>query len=525
MLHSRLAAVALLAAFSFGFAASGALAARGGVLRLRVIDADTQEPVAARMHLKDQRGRPVRPPKAPYWRDHFVFDGEIALELRRGHYTFLLECGPEYKNYRGYFDIDDNADDDELVEMHRYADLSAEGWWAGDLDVRRPPDDMQLLMRAEDLHLAAVTSWRRERTKWFPAKERRAGGVSPLRIQDKPQGLITFDENRCFSILAGEDARAGGSLLFFDLEKPLDLSGASSEYPSSGQLLIAAKDQPGVKIVAENAFWWDLPMWLASGRLDAMIVAGDHLQRRGVTDNEAWGKPRDEVAFPPPQGNGRWSEKIWYHALNCGLRIAPAAGSGTGEVENPLGYNRAYVHCGDEFSWDKWWENLKAGRVFITNGPLLRTRVQGEPPGHVFHGQKGQTLTFQIALSLSTREPIDYLEIIKNGRPLHTVRLDEFREKKGKLPPVNFQESGWFLLRVVTNTPDTYRYATTAPYYVEFDYQPRVSRKSAQFFLDWTLERAKQLHLSKPDQQADVLRYHRAAYEFWKKKFAAANAE
>jgi hypothetical protein len=49
--------------------------------------------------------------------------------------------------------------------------------------------------------------------------------------------------------------------------------------------------------------------------------------------------------------------------------------------------------------------------------------------------------------------------------------------------------------------------------------------ESAQFFLDWTLQRAKQLHLSKPDQQADVLRYHRAAYEFWKKKLAAANAE
>ena len=45
------------------------------------------------MHLKDGRGRPVRPPKVPFWRDHFVFDGQIPLELPLGTYTFAGTSG------------------------------------------------------------------------------------------------------------------------------------------------------------------------------------------------------------------------------------------------------------------------------------------------------------------------------------------------------------------------------------------------------------------------------------------------
>ena len=46
-------------------------------------------------------------------------------------------------------------------------------------------------------------------------------------------------------------------------------------------------------------------------------------------------------------------------------------------LPNPVGYNRVYVHCGEELTWDKWWENLRRGQVVVTNGPLLRPRVFG----------------------------------------------------------------------------------------------------------------------------------------------------
>ena len=46
-----------------------------------------------------------------------------------------------------------------------------------------------------------------------------------------------------------------------------------------------------------------------------------------------------------------------------------------------MGYNRVYVHCGESTDVRGWWEGLRAGRVVVTNGPLLRPRVNGELPG------------------------------------------------------------------------------------------------------------------------------------------------
>ena len=64
------------------------------------------------------------------------------------------------------------------------------------------------------------------------------------------------------------------------------------------------------------------------------------------------------------------------------------------------------------------------------------------------------------------------------------------------MPPVVFEESGWFLVRAVTNNQTTYRYASTGPFYVEFDDLPRISRQATQFFLDWLDELEKRGWLS-----------------------------
>jgi hypothetical protein len=251
-----------------------------------------------------------------------------------------------------------------------------------------------------------------------------------------------------------------------------------------------------------------------------------------MLDNEAWGKPRDKALFPSPHGNGRWSQHIYYQLLNCGLRIPPSAGSASGVLPNPVGYNRVYVHCEGELTWDAWWQNLRRGRVVVTNGPLLRPRVfgpgaeqEGALPGHVFTAEKGQSLELNIELSLSTRDPIDYLEIIQDGRKVHEVRLDQWVQQGGNLPPVKFDRSGWFLIRAVTNNPKTYRFASTGPYYAEIGYERRISKSAAQFFSDWVRERAARLKLDNPEQKAEVLEHHRRARDYWQKKLNDANAE
>jgi len=500
-----------------------AFAAGGGRLELKTIDKATGQPIAARLHVKDARGKPIKPPKVPFWKDHFVFDGTIVFELPLGMYTFELESGPEYKMQTGHFILERGGNDTKTIEMERFVDLKKEGWWSGDLHIHREPNDIELLMRAEDLHIGPVITWWNNKNAW----------------QGKPlpkQPLTRFDGDRFYSLLAGEDEREGGALLYFNLPEPLPITGSSREYPSPMKLVELARQTPGVHIDIEKPFWWDVPTWVALGAGDSIGLANNHEHRDGMLDNEAWGKPRDMALFPAPQGNGRWSQKIYYELLNCGLKIPPSAGSASGVLPNPVGYNRVYVHCGEELTWDAWWENLRKGQVFVTNGPLLRPRVygpgaeqEGALPGFTFQAEKDQPVELNIEMKLSTREAIEYLEVIQNGKSVHEVRLDQWAKAGGNLPPVKFTKSGWMLIRAVTNNPKTYRFASTGPYYVEIGYERRVSKSSAQFFLDWVMERARRLatsdKLTDADQKREVLEYHRRARDFWQKKVAEATAE
>jgi hypothetical protein len=504
-------------------AAGVAMAAKRGEVELHVVDSKTNEPIAVRMHLKDARGRAVKPPQSVYWHDHFVVDGSLKLELPTGDYSFEMERGPEYKIRTGTFTIEDDANDSKQLDMERFIDMAAEGWYSGDLAIHRSPADIELLMRADDLHIAPVVTWSSKRV----AKSHEA----------QP---ITFDNNRIYQLLAGRDPRETAGLLLFGLPAPLDFSGHAPEYPSSVEVLQTAKETPNVYAVAERATCWDLPAWIATGQLDAVMIAHADLQRPAATGSqpsarprtakppavkESPGKLRDSIRYAPPLGVGRWSQDIYYQLLECGLRIAPAAGSGSGLSPNPVGYNRVYVHCAGEFTGEKWWQGLKQGRVVVSNGPVMQPNANGQLPGHVFEAPRGETVELSLALNLSTREKIDYLEVVQNGKVVHEVRLDKWAEANGMLPPVRFTESGWLLVRGVTNNGQTYRYATSGPFYVQIGYEPRISKKAAQFFYDWTFERAKQIKLADPAQHQEVIACHRTARDYWQALLEKANAD
>jgi hypothetical protein len=190
---------------------------------------------------------------------------------------------------------------------------------------------------------------------------------------------------------------------------------------------------------------------------------------------------------------------------------------------NPVGYNRVYVHVDQPFSYERWLENLRAGRVVVTNGPLIRPNVGGELPGYVFQADAGQEVALEVGLTLSTRDPISYLEIVQNGRSVQEVRLDQWTEAGGKLPPLKFRESGWFVVRAVTDVGTTHRFASTGPYYVEIGYQPRISRAAVQFFLDWLDARANRPLETGADRSADP--HVERARVFWQELLAKANAE
>jgi len=496
----------------FIFLSSTSPIAHAGTVEIVMLDKSTGKSTPARVHLKDSAGKPVRADQLPFFRDHFACPGKVRLNLPIGRYSFEVERGPEYRLQSGSFVANQTTNTTVLVQLERIADMAAEGWWPGDVHVHRPVKDIELLMQAEDLHVAPVITWWNNQNQW-----------TNQTLPSRP--LVRFDKNRFYHVMGGEDEREGGALLYFNLNEPLNITGASREHPSPMQFLAEAHLRKGVWVDIEKPFWWDVPIWLASGQCDSIGLANNHMCRDQMYESEAWGKPRDAQRLPAPRGNGFWTQEIYYHLLNCGLRIPPSAGSASGVLPNPVGYNRVYVHCGQRLTWEKWWEGLRAGRSFVSNGPLLRCAANGRLPGHVFKASQGKTLHLKIDVRLTSRDPITSIEIIRNGRVERTLSFDE-SEKTGSLGELTFNESGWFLVRAIADNPKTFRFASTAPFYVEVGKDKRhISKASAQLFLDWVRERMQRVKLGDAAQRDGVLNHHKTAENFWRDRVAQANAE
>jgi hypothetical protein len=483
-----------------------------GICEFVVRDAASGKPLPARIHLKDPNGKAVHPAGFPSHRGHFVCDGTAKLTLVPGDYTFEIEHGPEYELAKGTVSVSASAAVTQSVVLKRLFNVALEGWWAGDLHVHRPVEQVELLMRADDLHIAPVITWWNGRNSW-------ATNAIPARQ------LTRFDRNRFYHVMGGEDEREGGALLYFHLSAPLPITKAAREYPSPVAFLEMARKQPGAWVDIEKPFWWDVPVWLATGKVDSIGIANNHMCRDEMYPGEAWGKPRDTTRLPAPHGNGLWTQEIYYHILNTGLRLPPSAGSASGVLPNAVGYNRVYVHTGAGLTWEKWWDGLRQGRSFVSNGPLLRCTANGRLPGEVFKGRAGKSLAIDLKAKIDSRDPISAIEIIKDGRVERTVPFAGWK-RTGGLGTIQFTGSGWFLMRVITDVPHTFRFASTAPFYVEIGAEPRrVSRASAQFFLDWVRERMGRVKLTDPAELEEVLAHHRMAEKFWQEKVAAANAE
>ncbi|MEX0867171.1 MAG: hypothetical protein WD030_07420 [Pirellulales bacterium] len=493
------------------FGAAEPAAARVGKLVLTVIDESDGKPLPCRMHLTNERNRNRRPPGLPALGNHFEFDGKLELEVPLGNYKFEISCGPEYYARSGHFRINDFADDVQTVTMKRFVNMKLEGWWSGDLGVARSRHDLPLLVRAGDINVAEVITWSNNSSLWA----RQA-------LPDDP--VERLDDDHLLDVMAGHDATAGGGLTYHQLDKPARVTGEHGSGVLAAEYAAEARARGGF-VEVDAPYAADMPLWIARGVVDGVRIAGPHLQKEGIVELAPGYRPRDRRNYAGANGLGRYTQEVYYHLLNCGLRIPPTGGTGSGITEIPVGYNRTYVHCGESFEYDQWWQNLRAGRVVVTNGPMLRPLTEGEPPGHIFAAAAGERLKLELTLNLSFADKVEYLEIVKNGEVAHHILLDEFARRNGMLPELEFDESGWFLIRAVADTPNTYRFASSGPWYVQIGEAPRVSKASAQYMLAWVYERAGQINEKDAGQRRQQLAAWAETRDWWLERLKQATVE
>jgi hypothetical protein len=480
-----------------------------------VVDDSAGNPMPCRVHLKDRNGEAQKADGQPFWHDHFVISGRVTVLLAPGTYDFTIERGPEYRRAAGKLELAAGEAQRLAVILERIANLRATGWYCGDLHVHRPVGEMEQLMQAEDLDFAPVITWWNNRNLWNAT-------AIPGQI------VRQFDGHRIYSLMAGEDEREGGALLYFGLKSPLAIETNEREFPSPMQFVRDARRlQPDVWIDIEKPFWWDVPVWLASGQMNSIGVANNHMCRSQMYPNEAWGKPRDAERLPAPRGNGYWTQEIYYHVLNAGLRIPPSAGSASGVLPNPVGYNRVYVQLDEQFTTEAWFRGLANGRSFVTNGPLLLVTVDGAPPGGIISLRAGGSRTVRIEIELTSQDPIRELAIIKNGQIAHTFECSDELTQQHTVE-LTVGEPSWLLVRAIADLDHTFRFASTAPWFVERpDTRHPIRRASVQFFLDWTNERINRVKANVHDETAleQVLVWHEAARKFWTDRLGMANTD
>lgn len=444
-------------------------------LRVQIREAEKTELTPARVHLLDDKGKAYYPEKCLAYKPdgHFTVEGEFQISLPVGEFSILIEKGKEYHPIYDKLKIQKGEDHHVECELSRWINMAELGWYSGDLHIHRPLNDMAQLVLAEDLNVAPdITVWN-ERNHWV-------GGEIP---QDK---IVVVDETHAYSIMAQEDERGGGAVMIMNMDSPIDLGLASRWHPANFAYCRAAHER-GLIVDQEKPFWWEAPVNVALGGVDTIGILNNHIQRAEIMDNEAWGKARDRERYPDYRGFVQNVLDLYYRYLNLGLKLPISAGSASGVLKNPVGYNRLYVHLGHQFSYERWFRGMKAGLAFVTNGPMLFFSIDRcelgstleVPPEQKYHGKASLNVISQTAL--------DSAEIIYNGEIIREFSAGNSSEIKQEFD-ISLDSSGWVTARAFEKNDNTIRFAHTNPVYFQIGLPMKPKRDAALYYLEWCRE-------------------------------------
>ena len=150
---------------SFVCAADGAV-----VLRGRVVDAETGEPLAHRIYIRGEDGKWYFPKSAlpdgsaiTYQKQrgnrgsiemHTTLSAHpFTVELPPGQYTITVERGKEYLPVTRKVAV--GAEPVNLnVKLNRWIDMARLGWYSGDTHVHRTLEELANVQLAEDLNVS-----------------------------------------------------------------------------------------------------------------------------------------------------------------------------------------------------------------------------------------------------------------------------------------------------------------------------------------------------------------------------------
>jgi hypothetical protein len=444
-------------------------------LKIRVVDA-AGVPAWARLEVRDAQGQMYQPAFAlrdldarnrpgggAWYLGSFVARGELVIEAPPGAYTVIAERGTEYERLEQHVDAKEGEPSEVVLAPKPWIRMHERGWWSADFHIHRPPEDSEKLALAEDLNLSVVFTMWNQRDLF----EGRALPANPTTKID-PRHLMT--------VLNAEDERGGGAWMLHMIRQRLGLGVEGRWFPPGIQFIEEAKKQRYVAtgfpwLDCEKPFWWETPVVMALSPCDSMGVLHNHFNQYGINDSEAWGRPRDRGKYPEWPGFVEASLNLYYRYLNLGFHLPPSAGSASGVLPNPVGYNRVYVSLDEPFSVEAFYRNLRQGRSFVTNGPMLFFDAVEMPGGKI-----------QLTVDALSREPLDRIEIVANGKILQTFPAPGNKTEFHTTMEMQEWLYSWVAARCFSRNDSTIRMAHSRPIYLRGRWNVQ---EDAVFFMRW----------------------------------------
>jgi len=107
----------------------------------------------------------------------------------------------------------------------------------------------------------------------------------------------------------------------------------------------------------------------------------------------------------------------YYRYLNCGYKLPLTGGTDKMSSDVPVGLYRTYVHIPEDepFTYDNWCKYLKGGNTFLSGGPLLWFKVEGQPIGSTIN-LPGNGGTVEAEIRAESVLPMQALELVMNGQ-------------------------------------------------------------------------------------------------------------
>ena len=211
----------------------------------------------------------------------------------------------------------------------------------------------------------------------------------------------------------------------------------------------------------------------------------------------------------------------YYRYLNAGFRV-PIAG-GTDKMSNgvPIGLSRTYVRLRpeDDFGYEAWCAALRAGRSYMSSGPLLSLAVDGAGIGDTVRlPESGGTVSVQA--TAESIFPMCRLELVHSGRVIASAESESGAHELRIDQDVRIDKPGWLCVRVGGGGPehliqhrDEWRrsiMAHTSPVYLACGSQDSPADREALENIKTLIERARSYveRRGVSSSGADVLHHH-----------------